>query len=181
MKKINSKKYDLLKTITITLMLLFIVDYYVFSLAVVEGESMYPTINSSDRLIYVKLPYFRNRSKRGDIVIFQPPKELARDELFVKRVIATEGDAYCIAKGVLSINDIEIAEEYICAEIYVDKDYEHTYGTVPTDKVFVMGDNRNNSNDSRRFCCIYTQQIRGKVIMRIWPLNEIRTFVNPFS
>lgn len=180
MKQISYKRYDLLKTILITLMILFALDYYVLGLAFVEGESMHPTINPYNRLIYVKLPYFKNNPKRGDIVIFQPPKELERDELFVKRVIAIEEDIYCIKNGILTINDIEIEEEYICEEIYRNKDYPHTDGIVPADKVFVMGDNRNNSNDSRRFCCIYTQQIKGKVIMRIWPLDEIKTFANPF-
>ncbi|SET32957.1 signal peptidase I [Natronincola peptidivorans] len=179
MKNINSNYYRLLKIVIVVLLLFFIVDYYVLSVAIVEGDSMYPTINPSNRLLFVKLPYFKNNLKRGDMIIFEAPEELNRDELFVKRVIALEDDQYLIDEGVLFINNKEVTECYVCDEEYLCKDYPYTEGVVGKSTVFVLGDNRNNSNDSRRFCCVKKDKIIGKVLLRIWPLNEIKVFMNP--
>ncbi|SDK69081.1 signal peptidase I [Natronincola ferrireducens] len=179
MKKIRFKN-DLFKTIIIILILVIVIDLLIFSIAVVVGPSMWPTLSDSDQLVFVKLPYFRNNPKRGDIIIFSPPKESGRDDLFVKRVVAIENDKYSIIDGVLYIDGRKIAEDYICDEEYINRSYPVTKGIVPENMVFVMGDNRNNSNDSRRFCCIKKQQIEGRVILRIWPLNSIKIFKEPY-
>ncbi|AKL94448.1 signal peptidase I [Clostridium aceticum] len=182
MKSINSRYYNLLKKIIITLGLFLVMDTFILGIANVEGDSMHPTLNTSDRVIFLKLPYFRRNIKRGDIVIFSPPESLGReDEFFVKRVVAVEQDMYIIQNGVLGINDTEVFEDYICPEDYIDKDYCYIEGIVPEDKLFVLGDNRNNSNDSRRFCCIGKRLVKGRAILRIWPLNEITTFSNPYN
>lgn len=180
-KNLQYKKHSWLKTIVLTLMVLFIIDHFFLGVAVVEGESMYPTINPADRLIYLKKPALYRYSNRGDIVIFRPPENISKEGLFIKRVVAIEGDSYCIVDGILTINGIEIEEEYVCKEIYIDKNYPYIEGVVPKDKVFVMGDNRNNSNDSRRFYCVELERIKGKAIMKIWPLNEIQRFLNPYN
>ncbi|AOY76330.1 signal peptidase I [Clostridium formicaceticum] len=180
MKKINSYDYNLLKKIIIILGLFFIMNTFVLSIANVEGESMYPTLNPADRIVFIKLPYFRKNIKRGDVVIFTPPEELGREgELFVKRVAAVGEDMFMIEGGILQINSIEVMEDYICEEDYINKDYCHIKGIVPQNKFFVLGDNRNNSNDSRRFSCIGKHHIKGRVVLKIWPLHEITTFKNP--
>lgn len=179
-KIVQKKDYSWLKTVIITLIVLFIVDNYFFSIAIVEGESMFPTINPSDRLIYIKTPLLYKVPKKGDIIIFEPPEELGREGLFVKRVIATEEDKYHIGNGVLTVNDIEIKETYICDGQYLNKDYPNTEGLVPQNEVFVLGDNRNNSNDSRRFSCVHINDIKGKVVIRLWPFKKVGIFTNPF-
>lgn len=182
MGKINSNNYGLLKSIIFTLVFLLVMDYYFISIAVVQGISMHPTLCPSDRLIFTKLSCIGKKAKRGDIVIFSPPKEVKEpDVLYVKRIIAIEGDTYSIDDGDLYINDIKIKESYICDETYLCKKYNYTEGIVPKGDAFVIGDNRNNSHDSRRFCCIQREQIKGKVLMRIWPLNRIKVFKNPYS
>lgn len=179
--KAKSEKYDLLVIIVATLMILFVVDYFFISLAVVNGGSMYPTIQHGDKLIYKKAPYLYKNFTRGDIIIFKPPQETKKESLFIKRIIATTKDTYIIENGALCVNGIDIRETYICDGEYLNKDYPYTKGIVPDNRVFVLGDNRNNSNDSRRFSCVKKEEVVGKVILRIWPLNKISFFKNPFG
>ncbi|MCC5910238.1 MAG: signal peptidase I [Clostridiaceae bacterium] len=183
MEKVASKKvyYDTVKTIVVTIIFLVLLEFFVLGVAVINGDSMNPTLNHADRLIYTKISYFINNIRRGDIVIFTPPGHVESHDLFIKRVVAIEGDTYFIVEDTLYINDIAVEEDYICSEIYQEKNYPYTEGKVPPNKVFVLGDKRNNSQDSRRFCCIGIDQITGKALLRIWPLNELRFFSMPDS
>lgn len=169
---------DWLQVIIIALIIAVIIENFIFSFAIVKGESMFPTLSAEDRLLIIKIPYIYKQLNKGDLIIFNPPNSLERNEMFIKRVIAKENDHFLIKKGILYINGEAQTENYISTGAYLTRNYNYVEGVVPPGMCFVMGDNRNNSNDSRTFGFVPKDKIKAKVILKIWPLDEARAFIN---
>ena len=132
----------------------------------VSGESMEPTLNDGDIILLVKT----NKYKTGDLVGFY-----YQNKLLLKRVIAASGDYVDIDEsGVVSVNGEKLDEPYVNELSKGTCDIELPY-QVPDGRIFVMGDHRNLSIDSRAKAvgCIEKEQIVGKVFFRVWPLNDI--------
>lgn len=179
MKKKVEIILDWLKAIFIAVVIAVIIDNLLFSFAIVNGQSMFPTLETEDRLLVARLPYIYSDLNKGDLVIFNPPNGLNENEMFIKRVIAKENDCFFIQDGDLYINGEKQIENYISAEKYLPRNYKYIEGTVPPNMVFVMGDNRNDSNDSRTFGFVSKDRVRGKVLFKVWPMNEMRAFISP--
>jgi len=179
MKKKIGTILDWLGAIFIAVIIAVIIDNLLFSFAVVSGQSMFPTLETEDRLLVARIPYIYKELNMGDLVIFNPPNGLDEKEMFIKRVIAKENDHFFIKDGDLYINGEKRVENYTCEEEYLQRNYKYIEGTVPPNMVFVMGDNRNDSNDSRTFGFVSKDRVKGKVLLKIWPLDEIKTFVSP--
>ena len=132
---------------------------------------MRPTLVNSERLVVNKFIYRFKTPERGDILIFRYPRDPSRD--FIKRVIAIPGDSIEIKDGRVYLNGQLQNETYI-----LDKT-RGSYGlaTVPPGTVFVMGDNRNNSEDSRfkDVGFVPYELIKGKAVVIFWPLDHIKT------
>ena len=158
----------------------------------VDGPSMQPTLQTGNRLIVLKIaktwsditghPYIPDR---GDIVVFQENNLYALDEInsnqLVKRVIGLPGDRVVIKNGILTIFNKQHPKGFRPdAVLPYGKVIGYTGGTidkvVPPDQVFVCGDNRGDSLDSRYFGTVPVKYIVGKLVLRITPLNEIRTW-----
>lgn len=137
---------------------------------VVPSVSMLPTIQVGDRLLVDKISYRFTDITRGDVVVFQPPLNVDQRGIdYVKRVIGLPGDKVEIRNGEVFINEKELNEPYEKEKL------DYTYGPmiVPEETYFVMGDNRNHSNDSHYWGVLAKKNIEGKVFIRYWPLGRL--------
>ena len=133
---------------------------------------MQPTFQTNNHLIVNKVSYRMHKPIKGDIIVFQYPADSSRQ--FIKRVIATEGDTVEILNGQVIVNDRILSEPYILQKT---EDNYHKV-TIPEGRIFVLGDNRNNSEDSRfpHVGLVPLELIQGKAMIEIWPLDKMRTF-----
>jgi signal peptidase I len=138
----------------------------------VEGLSMYATLDNNDYLIANKIDYRLHAPQRGDIVILRPPTNNSTD--FIKRIIGLPGERILIRSGVVYINGHRLDEPYLPEAWVSDTNWpDNSSGRVMgADEYFVMGDNRNRSQDSRFFGPISRDRIDGKAWFRIWPLGD---------
>jgi len=143
-----------------------------FQVARVDGLSMAPTLEDHDRLIVNKLVYEIGEPLPGDIVMLYYP--LNPEKMFVKRVIAKEGDTVRIVDGRVYVNDIPLHDDYVPAEFRSHDDWGPQ--VIQQGYYFVMGDHRNNSSDSRHWGPVPKKYIVGKVKVRWWPIQDARIF-----
>jgi signal peptidase I len=143
-----------------------------FQVARVDGLSMAPTLEDHDRLIVNKLVYELSEPRPGDIVMLYYP--LNPEKMFVKRVIAREGDVVRIVDGKVYVNDVPLQDDYVPQEFRSHDDYGPE--VVKQGYYFVMGDHRNNSSDSRHWGLVPKKYIVGKVKLRWWPLQDAKIF-----
>ena len=143
-----------------------------FQVARVDGLSMAPTLEDHDRLIVNKLVYELGDPRPGDIVMLYYP--LNPDKMFVKRVIAREGDSVRIVDGRVYVNDVPLHDDYVPAEFRSHDDWGPQ--VIQQGYYFVMGDHRNNSSDSRNWGFVPKKYIIGKVQLRWWPVPTARVF-----
>jgi signal peptidase I len=156
---------------------LAIILYFGISFAVqavhVEGLSMYATLDDNDYLIANKIDYRLHPPQRGDIIILRPPTDNSKD--FIKRVIALPGEKLLIRDSAVYINGHILDEPYL-PEAWTTLNNWPNDGTdgrvMKSNEYFVMGDNRNRSQDSRIFNPITRDRIDGKAWFRIWPLDH---------
>lgn len=147
-------------------------NFVVFMKATIPTESMVNTLNVGDRVIGCRLSYLFSDPERGDIIIFDFPDN--EEELYVKRIIGLPGETIEIINGDVYIWEDELGEnKTLLEEPYLREKSVESYGVfhVPEDSYFVMGDNRNNSYDSRKWTNKYVsrKKIRSKVLLRYWP------------
>ncbi len=145
---------------------------FVAQVARVDGLSMAPTLEDHDRLIVNKLVYMFGEPRPGDIVMLYYPVD--PEKMFVKRVIAREGDWVEITDGRVTVNDVPLHDEYVPEEFRSHEDWGPQQ--VQQGYYFVMGDHRNSSSDSRHWGPVPKKYIVGKVKVRWWPLQDARIF-----
>ena len=143
-----------------------------FQVARVDGLSMAPTLEDRDRLIVNKLIYEFGEPRPGDIVMLYYP--VNPEKMFVKRVIAKEGETVRIADGKVFVNDVPLHDDYVPQEFRSHDDWGPQ--VIQQGYYFVMGDHRNNSSDSRHWGLVPKKYIVGKVKVRWWPLQDARIF-----
>ncbi len=156
----------------------FVLDQYE-----IPTGSMQPTIEINDRVFAEKISYHFSAVNQGDIVTFDNPYPSAdkHDAVLIKRVIAIEGQIVDFKDGLVLIDGEALDESYIhglpsepLSTQYPGVDLSFPY-QVPQDEIWVMGDNRINSLDSRYFGPIEEEHLLGRAILRIWPLNRFGT------
>ena len=144
--------------------LLLLCNFYVIRLAFVFGESMKPTLDPYDCVIIWQLAY---TPVSGDIVVTDADNAYSQN--IVKRVIATEGQHICIDENVIYVDGAKLQEPYLASDPVLE--YAPMDIIVPADKVFLLGDNRNFSKDSREIGCFEQKSIKGKVVLRFLPFE----------
>lgn len=168
---LGSEIKDWIISIVIAVVLALFIRHFVVELYLVDGPSMRPTLQNQERLVVNKFIYDIHAPERGDILVFQYPRDPSRD--FIKRVIAIPGDTIEIQDGKVFVNGQLQHEPYILSTTRGD----YPLATVPEGHIFVMGDNRNNSEDSRfaDVGMVPFDLIKGKAVLIFWPLDKIRT------
>ncbi|GIU87771.1 MAG: signal peptidase I [Acidimicrobiia bacterium] len=149
-----------------------LIKAFLFQAFYIPSESMVPTLLRNDRVLVNKLSYRLHDVHRGDIVVFEAPEGQEQDDVkdLVKRVIGLPGEQIEARDGRVYIDGEPLEEDYLPPGT-VSENLPLT--TVPADAVFVMGDNRSQSRDSRVFGPIPTDDIVGRVFVRIWPPSRI--------
>ena len=185
----------LLVQLTTAIVVVMILNSYVFAFSGVSGQSMNDTLNHGDFLLVEKISYYTNIPEKGDIVIFlkgETNETLfdqfsttledynlkihgeVRENRLVKRVVGLPGDIITINNNQVYVND-EMLKIESSIEPTTTRSIDFPL-TVPDNQVFVLGDNRPNSNDSRTFGCVDVNSIEGKVLLRLWPFNSLESF-----
>lgn len=171
----TAKQYAIewIKTILISVVIALVITAF-FRPTLVKGYSMYPTISEYDYLIINRMPYITNEPQYGDIIVFKTNQLTVDGEKkdLIKRIIGLPGDTIEIIDGIVYRNNKILDEPYIYGG-YTPGKMEAT--KIHEGKIFVMGDNRPYSLDSRdtRLGEVSMSSIRGKVVVRLFPFNKI--------
>lgn len=172
MKKTKSVKSEIVEWVLMlasAVVLAFLIKTFVLSVTLVQGPSMEPTLQTDDKLLVNRVGIMVDKLKYGDIVEFNSPDDKKVD--FIKRVIAVEGDIVEIIDNRVYVNGEELKENYTSTggetEFFID-----SYWEIKDGEVFVLGDNRPNSNDSRLFGPIDKESVVGRAFFRVFPLKK---------
>jgi signal peptidase I len=158
---------ELAETVLLAVVL-FVIINTITARVRVDGPSMEPSYYHNNRVIVSKTAYWFGEIDRGDVIVFPAPPNPEED--YIKRVIGLPGDEVRVTNGVVYVNDNPLEEPYISTPPI--SNMRRT--TVPPGMVFVMGDNRNVSSDSRSWGPLNIEDIIGKAVFVYWPLNQIR-------
>ncbi|HOJ11077.1 MAG TPA: signal peptidase I [Clostridiales bacterium] len=196
MEKAEKKKNSFIEflkwieTFVIAIFIALVIRGFIMEPVIVHGISMEDTLVNGQRLIIYKLGYFLHPPERGDIIVLQYQKgsminipflnkfafwdkvlPSPSEVDYIKRVIGIPGDKLDVKEdGYIYINDVKQEEPYIKGKTY--KQIMDFPTKVPPNTVFVMGDNRQNSRDSRMIGFIEFDRIKGKAVLRIWPFKD---------
>lgn len=171
-----TESLKLLRDIILIIAVFVLLGVFVAQPVVVEGTSMLPQLHDGERLLVNKLVYYKFQSvdwghfERGDIVVFWYPRD--PDKSYVKRIIGLPGETVELKNGIVLINGTALSESYL------DTEHNQSLPSFPPKKVeehyyFVMGDNRDNSSDSRYWGLVPEKYIYGKAFFRYWKPSEI--------
>ncbi|MEK8214522.1 signal peptidase I [Paenibacillus sp. FSL L8-0463] len=181
-KKQKNEVLEWIKAIAIALVLVILIRWLLFKPFIVDGPSMKPNFHTGERVIVNEILYDIRSPQRGEVIVFHVPSE-GRD--FIKRVIGVAGDTVKVEGDVVTVNGEPVNETYIQGAIdeahnnnalYNNKDFpneDFTDGTVPEGHVFVMGDNRSDSTDSRMIGYVPLGDIVGRADLIFWPVKDI--------
>ena len=181
-EEVKKEGVEWLKAFAIGIIIFAFIRTFFFSNYIVEGESMMPTLQDGNKLVVNKIGFQIGELNRFDVIVFHANQE----EDYIKRIIGLPGDTVEYRNDVLYLNGKKQEETYL------DKYRKETFGgrltgdftlleltgadTVPEGHIFVLGDNRLGSRDSREFGFVSIDQVVGKVDLRYWPIDQIRCY-----
>jgi signal peptidase I len=139
--------------------------------SIVDGQSMENTFQNGERILVNKLAYKFSTPQRGDVIIFHPP--IPSTSPFIKRIIGLPGERVVIRNGAVTIIEAN-GSRFILEEPYIREapDYDYNSGVIPPNEYFVLGDNRNDSEDSHFGWFVSRDEIIGKAWLCIWPPSQ---------
>lgn len=185
-------------TFLITVVVSLFILGNVFSITGIKGRSMEPNFFEGERIFNYKLGYYFSAPKSGEVVILSKSKSKkgiilnpineGKDiidnitqrikkstdievKYIIKRVIGVAGDTIDIKDGFVYVNGERLEENYIKGQTFENSDFTYPV-IIPENKVFVLGDNRENSLDSRELGLIDNDQVKGKAVFKLWPINS---------
>lgn len=175
---------EIVQVVTVALIIIFAVRYFLIKPFVVKGASMQPNFYDSEYLIIDELTYRFREPERGEVVVFHPPTKAGGIEpsaqYYIKRIIGLPGEKVEVHNGVITIYNDDHPNGVVLDEPYIG---EYTDGDIsrpiPENEYFLLGDNRTNSLDSRVFGPVPISNIIGKVWFRGFPLDRAATIASP--
>jgi signal peptidase I, bacterial type len=178
---------EIVETLVLTLVIFFVIQNFVAQPYKVQQQSMERTLEPEQYVLVDKLTPRVDPYNRGDIVVFTPPASWVQENgtPFIKRVIGEGGDTVKIQDGKVLINGTAIDESYLYADVPGGPPQE-TFAppdqdtwVVPDGELFLMGDHRSNSADSRVFGPVPVDQVIGRAFLRYWPLDTLGILHTP--
>jgi len=162
---------EVLVTLAIALVIFFLIQTTIQS-SIVLYNSMEPNLHEGQRIIISKIVYWFHEPDRGDIIVFPNPNN--PDEDYIKRIIGLPGETIEIKDGVVHIHQADGNNLVLDESEYISDPADNDFlgVIIPEENYFVMGDNRNNSYDSRRGWTVPRDEIVGKAWLSIWPLSD---------
>jgi signal peptidase I len=165
---------EIVQALALAVVISVVLNLFVVQVTEVRQRSMESTLEQNDRVLVSKLDYRFGASERGDIVVFTPPIQSSIP--YVKRVIAVGGETIELRDGRVFVNGQQVETPQARGNTLPQAPQVAYPFTVPQGHVFVLGDNRLSSSDSRTFGAVPVTNIIGKVILRFWPLDRLVFF-----
>ena len=166
--------WETIKIIIISLAIILPIRYYLVQPFFVKGASMEDNFHDGDYLLIDEISYRFNEPKRGDVVVFRYPENPS--QFFIKRIIGLPGETIEVKNDKITIYNSEFPQGFSINEAYLSIGQE-TIGNLSEnlddDEYYVMGDNRLQSSDSRRWGPLEKSFITGKAFLRLWPVTDI--------
>ncbi len=165
MKRSSHLAREIIETLALTL-IIFVVIHFTVQNYMIDGTSMQPGLNNNQYVLVNKLAYLFHAPERGDVVVFHWPLDTTKD--LIKRVIGVPGDVIVVDSTTVQVNGVVLKEPYISAQA----NPSGRRSVVPPDNYFVMGDNRQVSDDSRDWGFVPKSYIIGKAALVYWPVSS---------
>jgi signal peptidase I len=159
---------EVLETVLPAILIALLINVFVGQATRVEGQSMEPNLHTDQRLVVEKLSYRFHGPQRFDVVVLRVPSQ--GDELLIKRVVGLPGETVEIHDGEVYVNGVLLDEPFTTEQTRPGR---YARVTVPPLHVFVLGDNRNHSNDSRSFGPVPIENIVGRAWVSYWPPEDV--------
>jgi signal peptidase I len=176
---------EIIETLVLTLIIFFVIQTFVAQPYQIRQQSMEMTLLPDQYVLVDKLTPKFDTYKHGDIVVFDPPDEWASAERtpFIKRVIGVGGERVEIRDGKVFLNDIELIEPYVFQEDGGPQETEDPLlqerWVIPEGELFLMGDHRKSSADSREFGTVKVGRVIGRAWLRYWPITTFQILPTP--
>lgn len=177
--KALSFAWEFLKIVLLALVIVLPIRYFIFQPFIVKGASMEPNFYEGDYLIVDELSYRIKDPQRGEVIVFHYP--LDQSERFIKRIIGLPTETVELKGGQITVTDklgknLDLKEKpYLQMDVFLGDLRQ----TLSQDEYFVLGDNRNNSSDSRKWGAVKRSEIIGRVLVRAWPPSRLDYFLAP--
>lgn len=155
------------ETVLPAIVIAVLINLFLAQATRVYGSSMEPTLSTDQRLVVEKVSYHFHSPRRGDVVVVRMPER--GPELLIKRIVALPGETIEVRDGHVYVDGVALAEPYLTQRT----NGSHGPVTVPPGHVFVMGDNRGASNDSRVFGPVSLDRVVGRAWVSYWPLESV--------
>ena len=179
LRKIGEFIYETLQTIVIFASLFVFIYFFAVQPHQIQGDSMLPNFINGEYILTDKISYRFNEPRRGDVVVFKAPNDPRKD--YIKRVVAVPGETISLQNNTIYLNGEPLSEEYLSNNEVINGGAYLSEGSVADigpGRYFVLGDNRDQSQDSRSWGPVATSEIVGKVFFRYWPPKAIGTLEN---
>jgi signal peptidase I len=169
---------SLIQSVVTTILLAFLLRFFVIQPFIVEGSSMEPNFHDNEYIIIDKLSYRMREPQRGEVIVFHPPNDPTQN--YIKRILGLPGETVKIDNGDVYVNGAKIDEAYLGGQNHhTEQINQRTPVTLGAGEYFVLGDNRMHSSDSREWGVLTKTNIEGRTWLVVFPLEEFKVVKAP--